>query len=71
MWVIKVYVTIKVNGMMCDHCKKKVDKELQSIKSVKKVKIDLESQLVSFIYNENKVNLDVIKEAIVELGYEV
>ena len=63
--------SIKVNGMMCEHCKKKVEKTLKSIKGVKKIKVDLESKIVSFVFKENKVDINVIKQSIINQGYEV
>ena len=62
---------IAVNGMMCEHCKSNVEKALKSVKGVKKVKVSLENKNVLVKYNEKKTNEILIKEAIVEVGYEV
>ena len=64
-------VTIKVNGMMCEHCKKKVEKTLKGIKGVKKIKVNLDNKEVSFVFKEEKVDINTIKLAIVQQGYEV
>ena len=63
--------TIKVNGMMCEHCKKKVEKTLKGIKGVKKIKVNLDNKEVSFAFKEEKVDINTIKQAIVQQGYEV
>ena len=62
--------TISIEGMMCDNCKKHVEKALNSIEGVTSVKVSLE--------NKNAIiecNLDVsdetIKETVKEAGYEV
>lgn len=68
---VSMEIVIYVEGMMCEHCKKKVEKGLKAIKGVKKVKVFLESNSVFVRYNEKKVNLEVIKREIVNLGYEV
>ena len=64
-------IVIAVNGMMCEHCKSNVEKALKSVKGVKKVKVSLENKNVLVKYNEKKTNEILIKEAIVEVGYEV
>ncbi len=60
---------LKVVGMSCNHCAMKVKKALSELK-VKKVKIDLESGVVSFKENK-KVTIEEIINAIVEAGYQV
>ena len=64
-------ITINVNGMMCDNCKKHVTKAIKSVKGVKKEKVSLENKNVVVEYNEKKTNEEEIKKAILEAGYEV
>lgn len=61
---------IKVEGMMCGHCKANVEKVVSKIEGVKKAEVNLEEKQVSIEAEEN-LNLDVIKAAIKEAGYEV
>lgn len=64
-------ITIAVNGMMCENCKKHVEKAVKGVRGVKKVKVSLENKNVEVEYNEKKTNEEEIKEAILETGYEV
>lgn len=62
--------TIYVNGMQCMHCKKSVEDAVKNIGGVKNATVDLEKKCV-YIELDNEINLDIIKKAIEEKGYEV
>lgn len=40
----KIEKTIKIEGMSCMHCVKKVEQALKSIAEIKSVKVDLEKK---------------------------
>lgn len=61
---------IKVNGMMCGHCKSRVESELAKLEGVALVVADLELKKVSIDHDE-RVNEELLKNRIVEVGYEV
>ncbi len=62
--------TIQVKGMSCEHCVASVRKRLLQIDGITDVQVDLQTNKVT--YTEVKpVQLDTIKEAISEIGYEV
>ena len=61
---------IKVKGMKCEHCKKRVENALLQIPGIKKVKIDLKSGNVQISTKED-ISLDTLKMTIVDLGYEI
>ena len=63
-------VVFSVDGMMCEHCKARVEKALLDIKGVKSVKADLESKSVSVSVKES-VSEDTLKSAVVSAGYKV
>lgn len=62
-------VTLKVEGMSCGHCVNSVEGALKEIGA--KAKVDLNAGQVSIEFDESKLNLDKIKEAIEEQGYSV
>lgn len=62
-------IVLKVEGMTCGHCVKAVEGAVQNAGASGKV--DLESKTVSIKYDESKVSLDAIKEAIEDQGYDV
>lgn len=61
--------TIKVSGMTCNHCKESVRKAVDEVAGTGEVMVDLSSGDVQFSYSTQ--NLDKIKTAIIEKGYEV
>lgn len=63
--------TLKVEGMSCDHCVKAVTEAIKSQPGTRCIKVDLEKKTASFQYAPDKADLDVIKAAVSEAGYEV
>ncbi|SMB91906.1 copper chaperone [Peptoniphilus asaccharolyticus DSM 20463] len=60
---------IKIEGMMCGHCKAAVEKALEGIEEVKKFTVDLEDKSATV---EVESNIDEkLKEIIEEEGYTV
>lgn len=62
-------VTLKVEGMSCNHCVKAVEGALEEIGASGKV--NLAEKTVQVEYDESKLSLESIKEAIEEQGYDV
>jgi copper chaperone len=62
-------VTLKVEGMSCQHCVNSIEGALKTIGA--KGKVDLASGSVTVEYDEGKLQLTSIKEAIEEQGYDV
>lgn len=61
--------TLQVKGMSCGHCVNSVEKALTGIGASGSV--DLAGGKVAVQYDESKVTLEAIKEAIEEQGYDV
>ena len=61
--------TFVVKGMMCEHCKARVEKALEAIAGVKAIKINLKKKTVS-ISLDDSVTQEVIANAISAVGYE-
>ncbi len=59
---------IKVDGMMCNHCKNNVETNVSNQIGVTKVEVNLDANEV---YIEGDVNIPEIKEIINKLGYKV
>ncbi|GFR39533.1 copper chaperone CopZ [Insulibacter thermoxylanivorax] len=62
-------VTLQVNGMSCQHCVNAVETALKEIGASGKV--DLANNAVTVDYDESKITLEQVKEAIEEQGYDV
>jgi len=61
---------ITVKGMTCSHCEQTVEKGLAGIEGVAKVKADSNADSVAVFYKGDMPNMTVIRQKIVDLGYE-
>ena len=59
---------IMVNGMMCPHCKARVESVCKGIEGVTDAVVDLQKKNVTVT---GEANLEALKKAITEAGYEV
>ena len=66
----KIKKVITIEGMMCDHCKSKVEKSLLELKDVSKVKVSLKDK-TAIIYSSRSINESDITNAIAKLDYKV
>lgn len=62
-------VTWKVEGMSCEHCVKAVETAVKEAGASGSV--DLENKKVTITYDEGRVSLDQVKDAIEDQGYDV
>lgn len=61
---------IMIEGMSCGHCTGRVEKALQSVAGVTEVSVSLEDKK-AVVTSEENVSSDVLKNTVVEAGYEV
>ncbi|MBR4694420.1 MAG: heavy-metal-associated domain-containing protein [Bacilli bacterium] len=61
---------VKIEGMHCSHCVKRVEEALSSLDTVKKVKVNL-SKGEADIISEKEISNDLIKNKIEELDFKV
>ncbi|MCZ0756796.1 copper chaperone CopZ [Anoxybacillus sp. J5B_2022] len=64
-------ITLQVQGMTCGHCKAAVTNALQALDGVSRVEVHLQEGTVDVDYDETKVSVEKLKEAIEEQGYDV
>ena len=62
---------LKVDGMSCGHCKMSVEKAVGSLAGVARAQVNLEAGNLSVSFDEARVSLEAIKEAVRDAGYEV
>lgn len=62
-------VTLKVEGMSCNHCVKSVEGAVKELGA--EAKVDLAAKSVTIAYDGDKVTVEAIKEAIEDQGYDV
>ena len=62
--------SLEVDGV-CGMCKERIEKASIKTKGVKSAIWDVQTHELKLIYNENKTNLDAIKENILAVGHDV
>ena len=62
--------TLKIEGMMCQHCVAHVTKALQSVAGVSSVEVNLKKK-TAIIELEEEISNEVLTSAITEAGYEI
>lgn len=63
--------TIKIEGMMCGHCKENVEKSIGAVAGVSEVSVDLAAKRATVTYDPAVANPDAIKAAVTKAGYTV
>ena len=63
-------ITFNVEGMMCEGCEKRIEKDLKDIKEVKKVKACHENGEVK-VESKKELDINLVKEKIENLGFKI
>uniref|UniRef100_A0A7V5XH59 Heavy-metal-associated domain-containing protein n=1 Tax=Thermodesulfobacterium geofontis TaxID=1295609 RepID=A0A7V5XH59_9BACT len=61
---------IKITGMSCEHCVKRIKEVLSKIEGVKEVSVDL-SSAKGYIISQKEIPLSLIKEVLEKEGYGI
>ena len=64
-------VEIKVEGMHCEGCSKRLTKVLNNIEGVNTAEVSLENKLANIEYDETIAKIEDFYEAIEDAGFEV
>ncbi|MDR2780097.1 MAG: copper chaperone CopZ [Synergistaceae bacterium] len=64
-------VTLKVEGMSCDHCVKAITSSVGKLAGVESVKVSLEAGTAEIKFDGSKVGLERIKSEIEDQGFDV
>ena len=62
---------LKIEGMHCTGCSTRLEKILNNLEGVETAKVSLEEKKATIKYDETKINIENIKEAIEDAGFKV
>ncbi|WP_460919667.1 heavy-metal-associated domain-containing protein [Pontibacter brevis] len=62
-------VTIKTSAV-CDMCKKTLVKAMAYEKGVKSSSLDVDSKILTVVFDSRKTNIDNVRKAVTETGYD-
>ena len=63
-------IVLGIEGMHCDGCVNRLTKVLKALDGVVDAKVSLENKSVEIEYDENELELDDIKQAVSDAGFE-
>ena len=61
---------LKIEGMHCAGCSTRLEKVLNNLEGVEIAKVSLEEKKATIKYDETKINIENIKEAIEDAGFK-
>jgi copper chaperone len=64
-------ITLRVEGMSCNHCKQAVEGALNKLTGVERAEVNLAEKNVTVWYDETGTTVEQMKEAIEDQGYDV
>jgi len=64
-------VTLKVEGMSCEHCRMAVSRAVSALPGLSRVEVSLEQASVSFDLEQGGASLEAVKQAVEAQGYKV
>ena len=62
-------IVLKIDGMHCDKCAERLEKDLNNKEEIKKAKVSFKKK--EAIITHNDLSLDKLKEYIEESGFEI
>ena len=62
---------LNIEGMSCDHCRMAVTRAVSALEGVGSVEVSLETNTAAVEFEESRLNLETIKQAIQDQGYDV
>ena len=61
---------LKIEGMHCTGCSTRLERVLNNLEGVETAKVSLEEKKATIKYDETKISLEIIKEAIEDAGFK-
>ncbi|MDQ3569168.1 MAG: cation transporter [Actinomycetota bacterium] len=62
---------LSVPGIHCEHCQSAIEGALGDLGGVRSARVSVPERTVDVDYDESLVSLDVIKDTIIEQGYDL
>ena len=61
-------MVLKIEGMMCGHCRARVEKALKAVAGVETVEISLEHKTATVTRNADSA---LLRQAVIDAGYQI
>lgn len=69
-FVLAENYTLEINGMVCEHCANRLERELKTLEKVESVAVDLKTKQVSLETAEgHNLNEDQVRKVVMDSGF--
>ena len=63
--------TLSIPGIHCEHCQSSIEGALGELEGVRSARVSVPDRTVDVDYDESVVDIDAIKDTILEQGYDL
>lgn len=63
-------IKLKIEGMHCTGCSNRLEKILKNTEGIEKAEVVFEQEHAIIVFDENKININSIKEIIDDAGFK-
>ena len=63
-------IVFKIEGMHCNGCSTRLERVLNNLEGVNKAKVELEKAEATIEFDETKISIEKIQEAIEDAGFK-
>jgi copper chaperone len=63
--------TLNIPGIHCEHCQTSIEGALDELEGVRSATVSVSERTVDVDYDESVVDIDAIRETILEQGYDL
>ena len=63
--------TLSIPGIHCEHCQSSIEGALGELEGVRSARVSVPERTVDVDYDESVVDIDAIKDTILEQGYDL
>lgn len=63
--------TLNIPGIHCEHCQTSIEGALGELEGVRSARVSVPERTVDVDYDESVVDIDAIKDTILEQGYDL
>lgn len=63
--------TLSIPGIHCEHCQTSIEGALAELEGVRSARVSVPERTVDVDYDESAVDIDAIKDTILEQGYDL
>ncbi|MDD2970027.1 MAG: heavy metal translocating P-type ATPase [Lachnospiraceae bacterium] len=65
-----MHATMKIIGMTCAACSARIERVVAKVEGVESVSVNLATEILNCDFDENRISVDIVKQAVEKAGYQ-